>query len=59
MNFPLYTLIQNLGCPKKANNFMKNSVKEPNNASNNGCFFALFVYNTNFKISIQKYFLNY
>ena len=57
MNFPLYTLVQNLGCSKKSNNSMKNRARVTNNDSNNRYFFALFVCNTSFKNSIIKVFL--
>ena len=50
INFPLYTLVQNLTFSKKANNSMKNSAKVANNASNNKYFFALLVYNAKFII---------
>ena len=49
MNFPLYTLVKNLGFTKKANNSMKNSIKVTNYGSNDGYFFALFVCNITFK----------
>ena len=49
MNFPLYTLVQNLTFWKKANNSMKNSAKVTNNVSNNRYFFALLVCNTKYK----------
>ena len=48
--FSLYTLVQNLGFSKKANNSMKNSPRVTNNVSNNRYFFDLFVCNTNFKV---------
>ena len=54
MNFPLYTLVQNLPFSKKTNNSMKNSARVTNNASNNRYFFALFVCNTNFKINYES-----
>ena len=56
MNFPLYTLVQNLTFSKKANNSMKNSARVTNNASNNRYFFASFECNTNFKAVLKKYF---
>ena len=56
MDFPLYTLVQNLAFSKKANKSMKNSAIVTNNVSNNRYFFALFVCIDNFKILLQKYF---
>ena len=55
MNFPLYTLVQNLTFSKKANNSMKNSTKVANKVSNNRYFIALFVCNVSFEILLQKY----
>ena len=49
MNFSLYTLVQNLGFSKKANNSMKNSTEVTSNASNDRYFFALLVCSTKFK----------
>jgi hypothetical protein len=50
MNFSLYTLVQNLGFSKKANNSMKNRATVTNNALNNRYFIALFFYNVKFKV---------
>ena len=50
MIFPLYTLVQNFGFSKKANNSMENRDEVTNNTSNNWYFFTLFVYNAKFKI---------
>ena len=50
INFSLYTLVQNLTFSGKANNSMKNRARVTNNVSNNRYLFALFVYNTKFKI---------
>ena len=47
--FPLYTLVQNLGFSKKANNSTKNSARVNNNTPNNRYFVALFVYIAKFK----------
>ena len=49
MNFPLSTLVQNLGFSKRVNNSMKNSAGVTNYTSNNRDFFALFVCNAKFK----------
>ena len=49
VNFPLYTLVQNLTFSKKANNFMKNRARRTNNTANNRYFIALFVCNVKFK----------
>ena len=40
MNFPLYTLVQNLTFSKKANNSMKNRARVTNNNSNDRYFFC-------------------
>ena len=50
MNFPLYTLVQNLGFSKKANNSMKNSPRVTNISSNNRPVFDLFLCNIYFKM---------
>ena len=49
MNFPLYTLVQNLGFLKKANS-MKNSPRATYNASNNMYLNSSFVCNAKSKI---------
>ena len=49
MNFTLlYTLVQNLGFSKKANNSMKNGARVTNNATIDRHLFALSVCNVNY-----------
>jgi hypothetical protein len=45
MDFPLYTLVQNLGFSKKADSSTKNSARRTNNIPNNRYFVALFFCN--------------
>ena len=57
MNFPLYTLDQNLNFSEKVNNSIKYSARVTNNVSNIRHDFALFFCNTKFKLyhkSISK-----
>ena len=49
MDFPLYTLVQNLGFLKKAYSSTKNSARRTNNTPNNRYFVALFVCNVKCK----------
>jgi hypothetical protein len=48
VNFPLYTLVQNLGFSKKADSSTKNSARRTNNTANNRYFVPLFVCNVKF-----------
>ena len=56
MNFPLYTLVQNLTFSKKANNSTKNSARVTNNNPNNRYFVALFFTTLNLNIYYKSIF---
>ena len=43
MDFPLYTLVQNLGFSKKADSSTKNSARRTNNTPNSRYLVALFI----------------